>query len=231
MRLRPAIATRLPLRDCSLDEGNGYRWIKPLDFPSGAGVFAFSIQKDALEFLGPAYLSPAGNPVKVLDLVGVSSTLPSDGVIAVSGWLMHTLEAPCAFPQEGLQTPMPDISSYYCGGSWLTDEPAAQPVSGLTIEDGAHVQNDAYDSFANDPQPADGGGTQPRQGIYLVRNAGCPEVVTGNCPVWRMVGRLDATAAPAPLPTVSSSPPPGHRQYQLARRRQIHRRNHVQPPS
>ena len=54
---------------------------------------------------------------------------------------------------------MPDISSYYCGGSWLTDEPPIQPVSGLTIDGGLHVQGDAYDTFAPDPQPADGGGT------------------------------------------------------------------------
>jgi hypothetical protein len=79
-----------------------------------------------------------------------------------------------------------------------------------------HVQNDAYDTYAPNPDQGGGGGTS-RFGTYLVRNAGCPEVVTGDCPVWRMVGRLDDDNAthepgitPQPSPSVTSlSMPPG----------------------
>jgi len=58
--------------------------------------------------------------------------------------------------------------------------------------------------------PAGGNGFDgPIEGTYLVRNAGCPEVVTGDCPVWRMVGRLDDGYAIQPSPSaVPSSPPP-----------------------
>ena len=98
---------------------------------------------------------------------------------------------------------MPDISSYYCGGSWLADQQWDPPASGLSIDGGMHVQNDAYDASALNPDQGGGGGAS-RFGTYLVRNAGCPEVVTGDCPVWRMVGRLDsaqASQATFPAPT------------------------------
>lgn len=180
-------------------DGSGYRWVTPLAWPSDAGTYAFIVGQDSVEYLGPINNASA---LSVVDLSSAKSD-PSDTVYVVSGWLMHTLEAPCAFPQQGLESPMPDISSFYCGGSWLTDEAIGSPTSGLTIDGGLHVQGDAYDTYAPDPQPADGGGTQPRQGIYLVRNAGCLEVVTGDCPVWRMVGRLDSQTSASPIPTPS----------------------------
>ena len=104
-----------------------------------------------------------------------------------------------------------------------TSAPTTAAVPGSPIAMGSHQQR-ALDRRRHArperclrhlrayPQSADGGGAQPRPGIYLVRNAGCPEVVTGDCPVWRMVGRLDARvsrlpgAAPSPTPTV----PPVH---------------------
>jgi hypothetical protein len=56
---------------------------------------------------------------------------------------------------------------------------------------GLHVQGGAYQSFAPDPSTNLGHGTEPRRAVYLVRQAACQPVVAGECPVWRMVGRLD----------------------------------------
>ena len=208
-------------RDATADDGiqyidsNGYHWVKLIRPPTDPAVLAIQIGDYGVELLGPAQLADDGSPLPVSDVLPGSSG-PSDEVYVVNGWLGHTLLAPCAFPQQGLESPMPDISSYYCGGSWLADQQWDPPTSGLSIDGGMHVQNDAYDTYAPNPDPGGGGGAS-RFGTYLVRNAGCPEVVTGDCPVWRMVGRLDddnATHEPGitPSPTVpitSLSMPPG----------------------
>jgi hypothetical protein len=191
------------------DDGNGYHWVTPLAWPTDAGTYAFKVDQRDVEYLGPARLADDGQPFDVSHFAGAKSD-PTDDVYVVNGWLGHTLEAPCAFPQEGLVSPMPDISSYYCGGSWLADHQWSAPTSGLTVDGGMHVQNDAYDTFAPNPQSGGTGG-ESRQGTYLVRNAGCPEVVTGDCPVWRMVGRLDGVSSPTePAPTPAGSGTPVH---------------------
>ncbi len=198
------------VRDATADDGvqqndgNGYRWVKTLQSPF-VGLYAFTIGQDDLEYLGPVILGPEDGPAEVASVHGNPSD-PTDSVFAVSGWLTTTPPAPCAFPEEGLQSPMPDISSYYCGGSWLTaDATTSDGSSGLTIDGGLHVQGGAYEEFAQAPQSS-GLTSEPRLGIYLIRNAGCPEVVTGDCPVWRLVGRLDQdvstrpSIAPTPWP-------------------------------
>jgi len=192
------------------DDGTGYHWVKPLAFPTDEGTYAFKVNSDSLEFLGPAKFHDDGLPLLVSDLAGATST-PTDDVSVVEGWLGTTLAAPCAFPEQGRASPQPDISSYYCGGSWLADEQWDPPTTGLTVDGGLHVQGDAYESFAQSPASGMGETGNSRRGTYLVRNAGCPEVVTGECPVWRMVGRLDESpVVRGPTPNPSTSAPPVH---------------------
>jgi len=188
------------------DDGNGVRWVKPLEWPSDAGVYAFTIASDAADYLGPVNKSSV---LGVADLVNAKSD-PSDIVYIVDGWLGAVPPAPCAFPQQGLSSPMPDISSYYCGGSWLGDYQWEAQISGLTVDGALHVQANSYQQFVPNPDAYSAYGF-PERGTYLVRNAGCPEVVTGDCPVWRMVGRLDGVtslpASPPPSPPDDSVPP------------------------
>jgi hypothetical protein len=203
----PYTSVTIGLRDADasdgvhLDEGQGYRWVKPLEWPTDAGVYAFKIDTDSAEYLGSVNDASA---LAVTDLASVKSKNPTDDVFVVNGWLGTTPPAPCAFPQQGLASPMPDITSYYCGGSWLADQQWDAPSSGLVVDGALHVQGDAYQQFAPNPETSGISGTS-EYATYLVRNAGCPEVVTGDCPVWRMVGRLD-DAAPQPTPTDHSSP-------------------------
>ena len=67
------------------------------------------------------------------------------------------------------------------------------------VLDGLHVQWDAYDEFAQDPVLEGPRGAEPRFGTYLVRSAGCPPVVMGDCPVWSAVGRLDSFTPTVPV--------------------------------
>jgi hypothetical protein len=150
-----------------------------------------------------ASLEPTPTPEmkhwSVAELLASSPSTPSDKTYAVDGWLLQTAAAPCAAP--------PDMSAahdYWCGGSWLTDEETDITSGGsvqLTVSGGSHVQWDAYREFAPNPS-ADATGGEARQGTYLVKPAGCPPNVMGDCPVWQMVGRLDPpmTASPAASP-------------------------------
>ncbi|HEY7025530.1 MAG TPA: hypothetical protein VH371_11285 [Candidatus Limnocylindrales bacterium] len=179
-----------------LDDGNGYRWVKKLALPTGPGIYAFTVGNTNLDYLGPARRAADGSPQTIAEVVA-SSNEPADDVYVVQGWLTHTYEAPCPEPPQDQETPRPNIWDYYCGGSWLTPESESSSPAGIMYVDGLHVQRGAYDDFAVDPQPLPPGGEpvgyEPRYGVYLVRNAGCPGLVTGGCPVWRMVGRLDNT--------------------------------------
>ncbi len=181
------------------DDGNGYRWVKQLELPTGSGLFAFTVGQDAVEYLGPAYLTPAGEPVTVADLQGVSNTLPSDGVIAVGGWLAKNWPPPpCAAPPEMLESPPPALD-YYCYGTWII------PSEKASLDSGVRAQNDAYEMFAPSPFQ-DEHGVRPEQGIYLVRNAGCP--IQAPCPAWRMVGRLDEARRTVAPPSAPPRPAP-----------------------
>jgi hypothetical protein len=117
---------------------------------------------------------------------------------------------PCRAPSPFEQN---QDRSYWCGRSWLTgdQEYTVDPnqSSYSLVLDGIHVQWDAYDNYAVQPVTEGPRGAQPRQGTYLVRSAGCPPAVMGDCPVWRMVGRLDATEAPVATPSPSVEPTPG----------------------
>jgi hypothetical protein len=130
------------------------------------------------------------------------------GLIPVRGWLVETSAECPAPPQIFDDDPTNDDLSYYCGGSWLSDERiytrtpiGADGYTGIMEVPGAlHVQAGAYHDFAPDPTWGERG-AEPRQGIYLVKQADCPAVVTGDCPVWEMVARLEPWAPVRASPT------------------------------
>jgi hypothetical protein len=107
----------------------------------------------------------------------------------VGGWLLETIIASCPAPVDY----GPDTSTeYWCGGSFLTDSGAGSPQPSDVFDPGGlHVQWGAYQDFAPSPSTNRGQGTQPRRATYLVRQAACQPKIAGECPVWRMVGRLD----------------------------------------
>lgn len=168
---------------------------------------AFRILDGAIEYLGPVALTADRSTWAVPNAISVAPADATDDLYPVDGWLLQTLPAPCAAP--------PDMSSpqdYWCGGSWITSEPTAttdESTVQLTLPQALHVQWDAYGRFADDPQIGAGGG-EPRQGKYLVRPAGCPPNVMGDCPVWEMVGRIEPpmTAITTTTPEPSPSPLP-----------------------
>jgi hypothetical protein len=179
------------------DDGNGYRWVTPLSVPS-SGTFAFTVGDDSVEYLGPAALDTNGSALAPSDVLGISSTLPNDGVLVVEGWLVKNWPPPpCAAPPEMLETPRPALD-YYCYGTWIT------PESDSDLADGVRVQNDAYEFFAPSPSEGDHGPT-PERSTYLIRNAGCPPAA--GCPVWRMVGRLEGDSVYSPNPPVPTPTP------------------------
>jgi hypothetical protein len=146
--------------------------------------------------------SPTGGATKIWTVPELVSLAPADAseeTYAVHGWLMQTLPAPCVAP--------PDMSApqdYWCGGSFTVPNPSSSASDGsiqLTIPNALHVQWDAYDQFASDPQKGSSGGV-PREGTYLVSPAGCPANVMGDCPVWMLVGRVDP-----PMPGPSGQTP------------------------
>jgi hypothetical protein len=131
----------------------------------------------------------------VADAIAAAPPGADSLLYAVSGWLLQTAAAPCVAP--------PDFSTsqdYWCGGSWLLPDRPAPPTDGtihLQYPGAIHVQWSAYSDFAPDPQPNGGLGGDPRLGTYLIRPAGCPPNVMGDCPVWEMVGRLGEPATSA----------------------------------
>jgi hypothetical protein len=121
------------------------------------------------------------------------------GLVPVRGWLVQTSPLSCPAPDILFdESESNDDLGYYCQGSWLSDEPVytieqTGTNNGtflLEIDGALHVQVGAYTDFAPDPAWGERG-AEPRHGIYLIRAAGCPAAVTGNCPVWEMVGRLE----------------------------------------
>lgn len=205
-----------PIGQGSLYQGDGgARWLQLVSMPAAHGVHAFRIAEDFLELLGSRRISADGSAWSVPDLLRSAADQPSDDVYPVVGWLVETLAISCPAPEELAQTPAPALD-YYCGGSWITASavraityvsPDGTSYQTTLILDGAlHVQHDAYHDFGVDPA-FDEQGAVPQQGVYLVRIAGCPPAVMGDCPVWRMVGRLDGdAAAPPPLTEASSDP-------------------------
>lgn len=192
-------------------DDSGVHWVVPVNSPAEPGVGAFKVLSDSVEYLGPV-VDAAGETVwTVADLRTVEQGGPSDEVYAVAGWLVETSPVPCPGPPD-LQSSH-DLS-YYCGGSWITadairtvtHESANLSSYRLVFDDGLHIQHGAYDEFAVGPSYDDLGAV-PRYATYLIRPAGCPPNVMGDCPVWRMVGRLDLPATPPP-PTPDTATPP-----------------------
>ncbi|MDL2335323.1 MAG: hypothetical protein QFC55_04765 [Chloroflexota bacterium] len=180
-------------RDAPVGEGQRYhglgdvRWLQLVGWDVNPGLFAFRIGETA-QYLGPVMDTPNGAPWLVKDVPIGDANAASDELYAVDGWLHETIIAECPAPNDS----GPDTSTeYWCGGSFIGGVDIAAPqVSNVFDLGGLHVQWGAYEEFAPDPSKNQGRGTEPRRGIYLVRQIGCQPVTAGECPVWRMVGRL-----------------------------------------
>jgi hypothetical protein len=155
-------------------------------------VHAFQVLDGGrLLYLGAVNDSNGDGIWTVADAIAAAPPEADSLLYAVSGWLLQTAAAPCVAP--------PDFSSsqdYWCGGSWLLPDEPAPPTDGtihLQYPGSIHIQWSAYSDFAENPQTNGGLGGDPRLGTYLIRPAGCPPNVMGDCPVWEMVGRLSPT--------------------------------------
>jgi hypothetical protein len=179
----------------------------PPAIPSGEAVMAFRVREHDVEYLGQSAVAANDQAWSVSDLVSQAHTADPNLLYAVSGWLVRTQIPSCPAPADFSSNP--DLS-YYCDGSWVTPEKlysvtgrtANSINSRLTFNGALHVQSDAYNEFARQPQFGELG-AEPRRGAYLVRVAGCPADHTGDCPVWKMLGRLDpvpSEQAPSPSP-------------------------------
>ena len=168
------------------------------------------VEGGRVEYLGAVNDSKDDGVWTVADAVTAAPPEADSLLYAVSGWLLDTPPVPCPAP--------PDFSSqqdYWCGGSWLLPDKPAPPTDGtihLQYPGAIHAQWSAYSDFAPDPQSNGGLGSDPRLGTYLVRPAGCPPNVMGDCPVWEMVGRLESPATgtsvtPAPTATAPTATP------------------------
>ncbi len=169
------------------------------------GVMAFRVLSDGARHLGSVALND-GEPVWQVREVRVlaGSIGAQNSLFAVEGWLSRTAVISCPAPQDN------DGGSldYWCGGSWLTAENERTTYSFSDHPRALRVQWHAYESFAPDPD-ATVRGAEPRHGTYLVRVAGCPGAVMGECPVWEMLGRIEASVlanAPTPSPTADGTP-------------------------
>jgi hypothetical protein len=182
-------------RDANPGEGtsyqgpNGTEWLDLLTPPSAEGVYAFKILSREVEYLGPAQLSAGGSAWTVPDLMRLAPNGPTDDVYAVSGSLIRPNSPECPAPNDSDSNP--DLS-WFCGGSWITSS-HDWPVDPLHVN-GIHVQWTAYRDFGPTPFYDTNGGL-PTDGTYLVRSVGCPTDVTGDCPVYRMIGRLNPVMA------------------------------------
>jgi hypothetical protein len=198
---------------------NGLRWLTEVSVPSRSSVAAYRIESDSVVLLGPALLSD-GTTWSPADLASAAGTDASDNVYVATGWLVNTNMLSCPAPQS-LMSSDPPIIDWYCGGTFLTatQERSVIPTGPnefslkAQFDDGIHAQHGGYESFAIDPEYDDQGAV-PRYGTYLIRDAGCQPETMGDCPVWRVVGRLDndssslaATPSPAP-PTEATFPQP-----------------------
>lgn len=194
---------------------NGLRWLTEVSVPSRSSVAAYRIQSDSVVLLGPALLSD-GTTWSPADLVSAAGRDASDTVYVATGWLVNTNMLSCPAPQS-LMSSDPPVTDWYCGGTFMT---ATQERSVTHIgpnedslkaefDDGIHAQHGGYESFAIDPE-FDDLGAIPRLGTYLVRDAGCQAETMGDCPVWRIIGRLDndsssLAATPSPVPPIEAT--------------------------
>lgn len=184
-------AVSVPWRDTNPGEGtsyqgpNGTEWLALLTPPTDEDVYAFKILANSVEYLGPAQLAPDGSAKSAADLLRLAPNGPTDDVYIVSGPLTRPNSPECPAPNDADSNP--DLS-WFCGGSWITSS-YEWPVDPLDVN-GIHVQWTAYKDFAPTPFYDSNGGS-PSSGTYLVRSVGCPADVTGDCPVYRMIGRLN----------------------------------------
>ena len=181
-------------RDSTREEGQlydgdgGARWIELVSPAPEGGVYAFRVANTSVVLLGPARLSTHGAPMTPREVSGAATDEPSDDVYVVRGWLAQGLPISCPAPNEYSQTPLPALD-FHCSRTWLASSRTMD--WDLAIPAAMQLQNSAYDEYASDPLMTTNG-YEPREGTYLVRNAGCELPRTfGDCPVWRMVGRLD----------------------------------------
>ncbi|MEO6349578.1 MAG: hypothetical protein ABIP53_02915 [Candidatus Limnocylindrales bacterium] len=202
------------------DENEG-RWITRVSVPADSGLFAFRILEEAVEYLGPVLKTVAGDIVRsVGDIQAGENSHASDVVFPVHGWLVRAAgPISCPAPQRLIEGEHPDLRWYCGGGGYLSAEPVrtlqqlGENSIGFITPDGLRAQNGAYDEFAPNPD-SDDQGSIPREGVYLVRSAGCPAVTLDQCPVWSMIGRVkdvgappeSTPAPPQPTPTPSESP-------------------------
>jgi hypothetical protein len=172
-----------------VDDDASVRWVQLVGVHEELSLKAFKIQALSVLYLGPvvAHGDDLVWPVAQVPVGGPDEA--SDDLYAVDGWLLETIIAECPAPNDyGPDTNL----DYWCGGSFLIGSNARAPqVSDVFDLGGLHVQGAAYQDFAPDPSLNRGQGTEPRRATYLVRQAACQPVVAGECPVWRMVGRLD----------------------------------------
>ncbi len=187
-------------------------YVQGLSVPTEPGIFAFKIHGATelgpyAEYLGPAVLHDDGTPWTAAEMAAKGLTDAADDVYVVSGWLAYSAPTNlnCPMPQDQITGDRHPDMSWYCGGSWLNPDDERASSTSFAMS-GLHAQIDAYQNFA--PQPAfDEQGAIPREGSYLVRSAGCPPDTMGDCPVFRMVGRLDeSTINPSPSPSPTTEP-------------------------
>ena len=179
-------------------QGDSYggRWWATVGFISGSAPYAFRLHDDSVELLGPVSLMSDNSAFDLPGVRALDDLEVSDVVYPVDGWLSQATGCPPG-PGDGWgQSPQPPTMDGYCGGSWISGtEAAATPVNPFDSR-GLNAPFGSYDEFAVNPHypPDRVSYGEARRAIYLVRNVGCPyeESENGRCPVWRIVGRLDA---------------------------------------
>jgi hypothetical protein len=196
-----------------LEGADGRRWVERIDIPNYRGLFAFRILSDGVEFLGPLASGYGNMERSVADIMAGEHAQPSDMLFAVHGWLVAEGAYSCPAPQEYVEGGRTDLT-WYCSGSFVAGGPVrtVRKVNENTTEfispHGLRVEINAYAEFAPNPD-YDDQGPIPREGVYLVRSAGC-QVSLVPCPVWSLVGRLDDTQ---PLPDATPTAPPPDRPF------------------
>jgi hypothetical protein len=151
---------------------------------------AYRVLDGALELIGAVSLSDAGGAWSVGALR--EHTPESDLLYPVLGWLTETPgNVRCPDTAEA-------DSGYRCAASWLTDERVVLPRADDEFEtvpaEAMQVQHWAYVLFGHNAD-IDDDGAEPWRDVYLVRTAGCPVGVLGDCPVWEMSGTVDNPGA------------------------------------
>ena len=191
----------------SYQDDSGTHWAQLLDVPTSPGVFAFTVGRDSVELLGPAQVAADGQPLNLADIPLDSEKMPTGNVYVVSGWWYSGFWPPCPVPGEALQTPQPELD-YFCQGSWITASPPQNNQMTTFIDGALHLPAGPYPPWSDQHSPG-----APVEGVFAVRSAGCQIVLdaqadqASQCPVWRLLGRLDDI--PPPLMSPSPSTPVG----------------------